>query len=440
MAELTPKQRILSLPQARHFTEERINHWLQAVQQVEADRLGWHIARLNGFGGSDIGVLVAEFHGLTDPFTSAREIVASKLLMNVPEQANGPMKRGQMLEPVIQQMFMEYMGQFGQVSHDAAAFEQLKRGKSHHFPWMRYSPDDVITLDGRRYLIDYKSPTEYEYDKTGLPMRYCAQLHQGRAVGIENGIQFDGMLLCVLDLAKWEVKVSEVPFESELELAVFEAGNHYWNEYVLKGLLPEANRKPDFDKALLKDVQDIEDKVTQLIVFDQLQKSADTHTKRLKDTINLYLQDYKISGSKLSLGQGILNVTAKTKFNAEKAIATLGEHIDSCRLPGDYDIDQMAKRLAEFGVDIETMRLPGEGLDEVKMQAKLIELGHKLEDFQTESLTLKITQAKSGPAIETLTAIKADAAEMIKTSAEKLIGDLQFAMSPSATSSEIKVA
>ena len=54
------KRIIDNLPQRNVMKEEDIANWLATKLKEDPERLIWHARRLGCFGGSDIGVLVAE--------------------------------------------------------------------------------------------------------------------------------------------------------------------------------------------------------------------------------------------------------------------------------------------------------------------------------------------------------------------------------------------
>lgn len=86
-----------------------------------------------------------------------------------------------------------------QLSHRAlgSPFERQPPRK-----WMRYSPDDTVIKDGKRYLIDYKAPGE----PGDVKFRYACQLHQGRMVCEHSGVHIDGMILVQLDWRTWDIR------------------------------------------------------------------------------------------------------------------------------------------------------------------------------------------------------------------------------------------
>ena len=75
-----------SLPQRKFMKDEDIERWIESVWENEPDRIIWHANRLNGFGGSEIGVLVAdmrtkegdEFSPTYHTFKTAKEVIQEK--------------------------------------------------------------------------------------------------------------------------------------------------------------------------------------------------------------------------------------------------------------------------------------------------------------------------------------------------------------------------
>ncbi len=192
------------VPYAQHIAEADARKWLAQVSS-EAERGGqpveWHIRRLGNrhgplVGGSEIGVLLSAARKLPAPFGKTPGMLFDEKMLRRIVPSNIAMRFGAQREAQVAQKFSEQVGDRGWV-RDTEGLSLLERhAQSGGFQTLAYSPDDLFRLpDGRRFLIDYKTPYSGTIpDKE--PFSYVAQLHQGKIVLEEQcGLSVDGMLL-----------------------------------------------------------------------------------------------------------------------------------------------------------------------------------------------------------------------------------------------------
>src|SRR3546814_2476913 len=55
-----------------------------------------------------------------------------------------------------------------------------------------------------------------------------------------SGIAIEAALIVIFDTNSWRVLPQVVAKDEQLERAIIDAGNHYWNNHVLRGELPPA--------------------------------------------------------------------------------------------------------------------------------------------------------------------------------------------------------
>ena len=395
--------------QSRFFTENRVKSWLDQVLKVDADRLPWHVKRTYGFGGSEVGVLVAERHGLVDPFESARNIVASKLLINAPQEAIPAMERGQYMEDVIAKKFFADHAAYNPVrDEEAMAIMSKTLGLR---VWQNGSPDEVVVMgkNRRRYIADYKAPGEDGYEVKGVPMRYAAQLHHYGMIAEKCGIHVDGFLLIGLNYRQWKLEVLPVPFDPELQEQILEAGDYYWNEFVMQDRLPEFGRKQYFDMAQLGDRERVEEQALQFLVNKRIADVGYKEAEKLKTAIGATLSEHKVGDSKLQLVGGLLDISAKPTFNCELAAEALGPKADAARLP-DWDVEGLLEAARQAGIDVTPFERVSDKFDEDKLRELLEAEGMNLEAYDGENFTFKLSAAKKGPVAERM----AQVADMAK--------------------------
>ena len=229
--------RLGRLPQAARFGAGRAEAWVAELRRQEADgALGGltpeqHLRRLGGFGASEIGTLVGERRGERSPFGTARELVARKLLLDVPAPPDEHMRRGIAMEPLIREAFLRQTG--------AARLEALTRRVAAHnparHPWMQCTPDDFVELGGRLVLVDYKAPAE---PLASLDLSYTCQLHQIGLVAEDLGYPVDLRALVAWNHPRGRPEVLVCERDPALEAEIVAAGERYWTAHVLAGELP----------------------------------------------------------------------------------------------------------------------------------------------------------------------------------------------------------
>ena len=227
-----------ALPQARHLDAERMATWWRAVRALATtDAFGssltpaQQLRRLGGFGASEIGILVGEQRGTFSPFSTAREVVARKLLLDPPTPANPHQRRGILLEPLIRETFLRHSGAVRQ----PAWTQRIATHRPARWPWMQATPDDVVELAGRRVLVDYKAPAE---PLTEVSLPYACQLHQTGLIAADLGYVFDARVLVAWNHPRGAPEVLVCEHDPALDTEIVAAGTHYWNAYVLPGALP----------------------------------------------------------------------------------------------------------------------------------------------------------------------------------------------------------
>lgn len=349
------------LPQRAAIKEGDARHWVREVVAQHGDLAKWHATRAGGFGGSQIGALVRNFHGQrADHEQSARKIVAGALLAEIPEESTGHMRRGVAMEASHREWFMKKYG----AHRDAKGFEILSKSTGMR-QWMRYSPDELAymhnpssTVEGglERWLGDYKAPSEVDQsDKVAF--QYVCQLHMGRLVCEHNGVHIDGMILSQFDWKNWSLKDDVISYIPELDQLILEAGDHYW-EFVLRGELPQYVRK-----ARLEDAKGLTDKISddafRLARLNALSKVFATEAEKLKEKVVGAASEYRFGGSSLSVA-GSLKITAAQVFDQEAVVKAVPEEI-LASVPikkasaSRYDVDKLRERVKAALADGEKM-------------------------------------------------------------------------------------
>lgn len=388
-----------ALPQRDLIEISDARQWISRVVELHGEQAIWHAIRLNGFGGSEIGVLVRNQHGVrADHMASAHDIVLGKLMRKIPDETNEHMTRGHENEDFHAGKFYKKYG----AHRDMAAFEALKTSQG-SLPWMRYSPDDLVLMPSKllaqtrpmaaarpmsRWLIDYKAPSQVE-DDAEIHFQYGCQLAQGAILCEEQGVELHGLMLSQYDWARWRLKDDVIEVSEELKQLVRDGGNWAW-DCVMRNAPPPYIRTPvlaDSEGFVAKHAELAE----RMANVSALAKAAEDRAKELRAELILGLSNRKLDGHKIVLpGAGAL--TANVKIDAERVQADLTEEQIAKVVKKDgYDEKRMAAHLKSLGVDLKQFK--ADKIDPDKLAEHADEFGIDLDAYLTEQHVFKIDKA-----------------------------------------------
>lgn len=379
-------QVIEALPQAGVIPVERREKWVNRVVLIEGDRVLWHAKRLRGFGSSEIGTMV---QGLRDPaqyfhFSSPRDVVAAKLMIDAPDGGSGDTRRGTAMEDVIRDMFRKQCRGFGRDD----IMEAMSRVIIGDHPWMVGNPDDVVQVGSSIFLTDYKCPrasTLERYQEDGsVNFDYACQLHHLSLIMMETPYpQIDDRLLVSLDFNNWTLDIAKIDWDEELANDILKAGDMYWNEYVLKGLLPPIPERNDFDITELPTevVGLIKDCAKELSLVEGIARVAKDLSGNLKTRIQTVMSSYKLGNKKLSVAA--VNITADPV----------------------YQHDNIRRLLDRNGFEVSNYDQENEEHIKLALEA-LKDCGEDLTTCVSEDISVAITRARKGKQFDYLEACK----------------------------------
>lgn len=289
-------QRIEELPFAHFLSESRVTEYLKNIQ-INNENAIWHVDRLLGFGASESGSLVADIRNrkrqpgdeYIASFKSARDVVGEKLMYKIPE-TNDAMKRGKRLEPFVAESHIKQLIEAGHtVKRDTESLQILRASSGAHreYPWLRgKNIDDILIIDGKRIITDYKVPSQEAFasvvnERGGLG--YQCQMNQYDLYAKDKGVHFDGQALVIFDLYSATTQSIFLSPDYDLQREIIMAGEHYWNDFVMRGRLP--NIATQYDR-----VYEPED-----IPSDVYEKAAQyVALKTLKDRVSELAQEQKL--------------------------------------------------------------------------------------------------------------------------------------------------
>ncbi|KKN80576.1 hypothetical protein LCGC14_0327950 [marine sediment metagenome] len=253
------------LPQKAVITPEDAKRWVDGVMRFETERAEWHVDRLSGFGGSDIGAVIRGVSGSRESgFSTLERVVEQKLMKRLPLRQDHNMQRGTVLEELAALALMYRHG----AVRDTAAMAKVASGSTRPgYEWLIGNQDDIVFINNKRLIVDYKVPSTFSED---IDFDYVAQLHHYGLMARMAGVKLDGYLLAKMELAPELAKslVAKFPTMSEadkhqlaktiattdvpgmrivalgvehrrsMDLDILDIGGYAWEEYVLKGVVP----------------------------------------------------------------------------------------------------------------------------------------------------------------------------------------------------------
>jgi hypothetical protein len=396
-----------ALPHRGAILESDARAWVDEVVGLHGKAAIWHAIRLNGFGGSEIGVLVRNRAGVrADHQASAHDIVAGKLMRKAPTETSGHMTRGHENEEPHSRRFYEKYG----ATRDIEAYNALTAAQGKR-PWMRYSPDDVVKMpvslmrdsegvfypslrsaDNKRWLIDYKAPSKIDTSEE-IAFQYACQLTQGAILCAEAGIHLDGMMLSQFDWANWALKDDVVEWNPQLGEVLLEAGDHYW-DYVKRGQVPDYIRTEEMSgmEAYSAEYLQIADMYANLVALADASKKR---AEEIRDTLLEPVKNKRLMGQKITFGlSGAPTLTIGTKQMLDREAvqkAFTPEQLAACSGEVKYDPKLMLAHLRSINADLKPFKIYD--LDSTKVYAMAAKEGLDGDVLVAEQLTL--TAAKS---------------------------------------------
>lgn len=360
---------LAKLPQARHFRQEDMQRF--AAMHANSPKWKWHVERLSGIGGSEIGVAVAEIRGEDDAFgSSVNRIIREKLLRNLPPPATLAMRKGAIVEQGIRQIFIEDTG----AVQDSASLKLFNSNEyKKPLKWMRYSPDDIVFIDGKRYLVDYKHPNN-AHGHHEIPLRYHAQLHQGMMLLEHNGIQVEGMLLVQYPQRGDDLIISKLERDEDLMSDIVRSGNGVW-DHVMSGQIPALTESNGISWMSEKDAIAIRglsrDYVNAKIMSDIIAESAEQIRSKIIEIVGQNLTN--IEGK---IKTEDLLISTKRQFDLRTALSLAGDLAKKAATP-EYSAELMEEYLKAQGVDMSRFETGKTKYDEDVLKNVLKDIGQE---------------------------------------------------------------
>jgi hypothetical protein len=412
---------IAELPQAAHIKPETARAWLEAVSAREPERLRWHALRARGIGGSEMCAVMDAMEGRYHPFTSGEDVARQKLLLAPPEDPTPDTRRGVFMEGPLRDMVRPLMlKEFRAKPADDVieAIAEIETGGDRRNPWQVGNPDDIFRLpNGQLIMMDYKAPRPdvlAGYAVFGKPRDYIVQLHHYTMLAMERGFEISKLILTSLDYNRWCPAMQEIPLDTGLIQRIEATGTRFWNEHVLKGVVPAPVEAPigkagEIPRHVLEEIHEIG---RTLCLANASYRQARDRSTALSAVIG---NDVFLGQAAVAIDHIDLLVSSEVDESRVKRVFELwGEKIDDYRLPAEPNVGRMEARLAQLGEKLADFYDAG-ALDADRVRERLRRGREKPEKYMHESVEVKLTPLRRGERADMLFAVRDQAQEVIET-------------------------
>lgn len=425
---------IEKLPQRSLIPNARIDKWLEAMARREPERLVWHALRQSGFSGSEVGTLVANRRGFRAHFGSARKLVMQKLFMMTPDFPNEHMERGIETEDLHRIKFMKLWN----AERDLQAYDKLTHSRG-RYDFLRYSPDDVVTIQGHRVLVDYKSPSDVS-EETVYDFDYQCQINLGADIMSLNGVPATYGMLSRLCWKDWKCVGTWVEINPVLQEEIIDSAHHYWTRHVLAGEAPDfvQQHKPaEFGE---EDMNAIRLLSAQVVALDEVKSRLEEERDRLNDGMRTIAKKSQATGKASVFSHNLKSYEEVNRVHFVDVIQTLGmdpdEEIQKVSVPAKYDEEKILAALTERGIDLNPF-VKLSILDIEKVKARLTELNVDVETVIDINYDIRKTNNKKPEVMSFKPIFKAAAVEVQRHLTETALREMGVEQPEEPTPEEV---
>jgi hypothetical protein len=455
------------LPQAKYINDIDMHRWLDKVMEYDPERLSWHVRRLRGFGGSEIGTLWMSQRDLFHPFHSCTDVVNDKLLKNLPLEPDGNLERGSMLEePILRVKYRAIMtkkyadlGKTVRFRDDLFPLFNHYRDQDPSLSWLNGTPDEIMEVDGKLTIIDYKAPTTgtlatYNgYAQDDAPVYYKAQLHHYATIAQKLGLEVTALQLASLNYNKFAFDLRDIPLDPVFQKELLDAGTHYWSNFVLRGLPPP----PTTSKAFSQEVDlplRTRELAEQYAVLSVIQNVAKDKREQVQTELNNLT--VPIDTSVDVVVSGTVNIEATRTIDHAPLLALLakkGVETDSVFEPNKLDLNaltRLAKRTLhcddENDAVFDSLRVKGENGETKTLDVHALLMLARKHDVPlgpyilSESARFSLNRARSNTATELKMALHIENEGLLSHSIAALTQTLKATKDRQAAAVETKAS
>lgn len=258
---------------------------LMATAGLEHEK--WLLYRKQGIGGSDAGAVC----GL-NPYRTAIQVYYDKTSDDVEVIDNEAMRQGRELEEYVARRFCEASGK--KVRRANAMFYD------ENHPFMLADVDRMVVGENAGLECKTASPyTEGNWQEDKIPLSYQLQCHHYMSV-----CNADAWYLAVLIYGR-DFKYYRIERDEEIIRDLIRMEKEFWNEHVLKRVIPDPDGSKVADAALAERFKKTESVAIPLTGFDEKLKrrqellslldKMETEKRQIDQELKIYLGDAEVA-------------------------------------------------------------------------------------------------------------------------------------------------
>ena len=257
------------------------------VSTLNLDKESWLKYRKQGIGGSDAGAVC----GL-NPYRTAIQVYYDKTSDLIEDVDNEAMRQGRELEEYVARRFCEASGK--KVRRANAMFYDEKN------PFMLADVDRMIV--GENAGLECKTASPYSEEKwrdDKIPLSYQLQCYHYMSV-----CNADSWYIAVLIYGR-DFKYYKIERDDEVIENLIRIEKEFWNEYVLKQVIPDPDGSKTADVAIAERFKESKSITIPLTGFDErlerrqellsLLEKIETEKRQIDQELKLYLGDAEIA-------------------------------------------------------------------------------------------------------------------------------------------------
>ena len=251
------------------------------------DKESWLKYRKQGIGGSDAGAVC----GL-NPYRTAIQVYYDKTSDSIEDVDNEAMRQGRELEEYVARRFCEASGK--KVRRANAMFYDEKN------PFMLADVDRMIV--GENAGLECKTASPYSEEKwrdDKIPLSYQLQCYHYMSV-----CNADAWYIAVLIYGR-DFKYYRIERDNEVIENLIRIEKEFWNEYVLKQVIPDPDGSKTADAAIAERFKESKSITIPLTGFDErlerrqeilsLLEKIETEKRQIDQELKLYLGDAEMA-------------------------------------------------------------------------------------------------------------------------------------------------
>lgn len=257
------------------------------ISTLHIDKESWLQYRKQGIGGSDAGAVC----GL-NTYRTAIQVYYDKTSDSIEEIDNEAMRQGRELEEYVAKRFCEASGK--RVRRANAMFYDEKN------PFMLADVDRMIV--GENAGLECKTASPYSEEKwrdDKIPLSYQLQCYHYMSV-----CNADAWYIAVLIYGR-DFKYYRIERDDEVIGNLIRIEEEFWNEYVLKRVIPDPDGSKTADAAIAERFKESKSTTIPLTGFDErlerrqeilsLLEKIETEKRQIDQELKLYLGDAEIA-------------------------------------------------------------------------------------------------------------------------------------------------